>query len=91
MTKADLAEMVRDKLGFQSKDSVQLVESVLKLIKNSLEAGEDIKVSGFGKFKVRKKAERKGRNPQNGDSIMIPGRSVLTFKPSQVLKDFINS
>ena len=91
MTKADIAEKVRDKLGFQRKDSVELVESVLEIMKNSLEAGEDIKISGFGNFKVRKKAARQGRNPQTGETIVISGRSVLTFKPSKVLKDYINS
>ena len=90
MTKADLAGEIRDKLGFQLKESVELVESVLDIMKDSLEAGEEIKISCFGNFKVRKKAARKGRNPQTEETIMISGRSVLTFKPSQVLKDIIN-
>lgn len=91
MTKTDIAEKVRDKLGFQRKDSVELVESVLEIMKSTLESGEDIKISGFGNFKVRKKAARQGRNPQTAERIVLAGRSVLTFKPGAALKDNINS
>jgi integration host factor subunit alpha len=91
MTKADLAEKVRDKLGFQRNVSIELVESVLEIMKSTLESGEDIKIACFGSFNVRNKAPRQGRNPQTEVKIMISGRKVLTFKPSQILKDFINS
>lgn len=60
MTKADLAEKVRDKLGYQRKDAIDLVESVLDILKDTLETGEEVKISGFGSFKVRKKADRSG-------------------------------
>ena len=91
MTKADLAGKVRDKLGLQLKESVELVESVLAIMKSALEAGEDVKISGFGKFEVREKAARNGRNPQTEASLVIAGRRVISFKSSPMLKDFINS
>jgi len=91
MTKADLAEKVRDRFGFQKKESVELVESVLEIMKSTLEAGDGVMISGFGKFEVKKKGDRKGRNPQTEATITISGRKVLTFKASQVLKDFINN
>lgn len=90
MTKADLAEKV-ECIGFSKKEAIYVVESVLGILKDTLEAGDDIKITGFGKFEIRKKSGRKGRNPQTGESIMISSRKVLTFKPSQVLKDYINS
>jgi integration host factor subunit alpha len=89
MTKADLAEKV-ECIGFSKKEAIYVVESVLGILKDTLEAGDDIKITGFGKFEIRKKSGRKGRNPQTGESIMISSRKVLTFKPSQVLKDYIN-
>lgn len=91
MTKADLAEKIREKLCIQRKDSVELVESVLEIMKSTLEAGEEVKIAGFGVFKVRKKADRKGRNPITGEKLIVPKRKVLTFKPSPVLKEHINS
>ncbi len=91
MTKADLAEKIRDKLRLQLKDSVKLVESVLEIMKSTLESGEEIKITCFGSFHVRKKYDRSGRNPISGEKITISGRSVLTFKPSSVLKGIINS
>ena len=91
MTKADLAEKIRDKLGFQRKDSVELVELVLDILKDTLAAGEEVKISGFGKFDVKKKSERNGRNPHTGEGIVITGRKILTFKPSAIFKASINS
>jgi integration host factor subunit alpha len=91
MTKADLVEKIKVKLGFHTKDSVELLESLLEIMKDTIAQGEDLKISCFGKFAVRKKADRRGRNPQTGEDITIYGRRVLTFRPSQVLKDFINS
>ena len=91
MTKADIAEKVRDKLGVQRNESIELVDQFLEIMKDTLEAGEDIKISGFGKFEIRKKAPRPGRNPHTGEKLIIDGRSVLTFKPSVVLKGIINS
>ena len=94
MTKADIIEEVYDKLrtqgAYSKRDAAELVEGVFDTMKNALSQGEKIKVSGFGNFVVRKKAERLGRNPQTGDQIMISARRVLTFKPSQVLKNILN-
>ena len=92
MTKADIFERVYEKVGgFSKKDAVEIVESVFSLIKETLAKGEKLKVSSFGNFVVRAKKERLGRNPQTGQPIVIAERRVLTFKPSQVLKDLVNS
>lgn len=90
MTKAELVERVYEKAGIAKKDSAELVEAVFEMMKSTLEAGEKLKISGFGNFEVKKKADRKGRNPQTGKQITISARSVLTFKPSTVLKSAIN-
>jgi len=67
-----------------------MVETVFSIIKNTLETGEKIKIAGFGNFVVKQKADRRGRNPQTGETITIAARRILTFKPSQVLKNAIN-
>ena len=85
MTKADIVEKVYLKIGFTKKEAARLVEMVFDSIKNTLERGEKVKVSGFGNFVVRKKKERIGRNPQTGEQIKISARHVLTFRPSQLL------
>ena len=90
MTKADLVENIYQKTGFSKKDSADIVETVFDLIKSTLEEGEKIKIAGFGNFVVKEKATRRGRNPQTGDEIKISSRRILTFKPSQVLKNSIN-
>ncbi len=91
MTKADIVETVYEKVGgFSKKEAAEVVESVFSMIKNTLERGEKIKISGFGNFQVRDKNERVGRNPQTGEEITISARRVLTFKPSQVLKVILN-
>ncbi len=90
MTKADLIESVYLKTGFSKKESAEIVETVFDLIKTTLEDGEKIKIAGFGNFVVKEKATRRGRNPQTGEEIEITARRILTFKPSQVLKNAIN-
>lgn len=91
MTKADIIERVYQNLGgLSKKESAEIVEMVFETIKLTLERGEKIKISGFGNFVVRSKKERTGRNPQTGEEIKIAPRKVLTFKPSQVLKNAIN-
>ena len=90
MTKADLVEAIHVKVGFSKKESADIVEMVFATIKDTLEKGEKIKISGFGNFEVRDKRSRVGRNPQTGDVIEISARRVLTFKPSQVLKSVLN-
>ncbi|AAR34895.1 integration host factor subunit alpha [Geobacter sulfurreducens] len=91
MTKADIVEQIYEKIGFSKKESAELVERVFGLIKETLERGEKIKIAGFGNFVVKDKADRRGRNPQTGDEIIISARKILTFKPSQVLKSSINT
>jgi len=91
MTKADIVERIHQKIGFSKKESAEIVESVFSILKSTLGSGEKIKIAGFGNFVVKQKADRRGRNPQTGDTITINARRILTFKPSQVLKSTINS
>ena len=87
MTKADLVDAIYQRVGFSKKESAKIVEQVFDIIKETLETGENIKISGFGNFVVRDKRARVGRNPQTGEEIEISARRVLTFKPSQVLRN----
>ena len=91
MTKADIVERIHQKIGFSKKESAEMVETVFSILKSTLEEGEKIKIAGFGNFVVKQKADRRGRNPQTGETITIDARRILTFKPSQVLKSAINS
>jgi len=86
ITKADIVERVRDVTGLSWAESGNLLEALLEAMKVTLEAGENLKISGFGTFQVRSKAARRGRNPQTSASLVIPRRKVLTFKPSHVLR-----
>ena len=90
LTKSDIVEAIQKKNGCSLKKSADIVESLLEIIKNSLESGEDVLISGFGKFQVRDKRERKGRNPATGEDMMIIPRRVVTFKCSGRLRDKIN-
>jgi integration host factor subunit alpha len=94
MTKAEIVERIYEKVekdGFSKKEAAEVVEAIFEVIKRQLERGEKVKISGFGNFVVHTKRPRKGRNPQTGAEIVISGRRVLSFKPSQVLKKTINS
>src|SRR5262249_13523926 len=90
MTKAHIIESVYEKVGFSKKDSAEIVELVFDTVKETLERGDKIKISGFGNFQVRHKKARIGRNPQTGKEIEISARRGLTFRPSQVLKSAWN-
>ncbi|OGQ04715.1 MAG: integration host factor subunit alpha [Deltaproteobacteria bacterium RIFCSPLOWO2_01_44_7] len=90
MTKAEIIEQIYEKVGFSKKESSEIVELVFDTMKETLEKGEKIKISGFGNFVVRAKRPRVGRNPQTGEEIEISARRVLTFRPSQVLKQALN-
>jgi len=90
MTKADIVERIYEKVGFSKKEATEVVESIFEVVKQRLEQGEKVKISGFGNFIVHEKRPRKGRNPQTGEEIVISGRRVLTFKASQVLKKTMN-
>ena len=89
MTKADIVERIYKEAGFSKKEASDLVDLVFKVIKDTLAKGEKVKISGFGNFSIRDKATRVGRNPQTGDAMNISARRVLTFKPSQILKEDI--
>jgi integration host factor subunit alpha len=90
LTKADIIESVHQQLGFPKKKSDELVEQLIETIKSTLASGEDVLVSGFGKFCVNEKKERKGRNPATGDSMMLKPRRVVTFKCSGKLRRRVN-
>lgn len=91
MTKADIIEAIHQKIGYSKKDAADMVELIFDTIKTTLSKGEKIKISGFGNFVVRQKKARTGRNPQTGEAITISARRVLTFKPSQVLREDVNT
>ena len=90
LTKNDLAKSLAKENGFQKKESLEIVEILLKIIKSSLSSGEDVLISGFGKFCVKEKRERRGRNPATGEDMMLEARRVVTFKCSGQLRDKIN-
>ncbi len=90
MTKADLIELVYEKVGLSKKESADLVELLFETLKDLLSSDGKVKLSGFGNFLVREKKSRVGRNPQTGEAIEISARRVLSFKPSQVLKAALN-
>jgi len=89
VTKQDIVLRVHE-LGFSKKKSAEIIKSLLEIIKQSLEDGEDVLVSGFGKFRIKEKNQRRGRNPATGEDLILPGRRVVTFKCSGKLKNKIN-
>lgn len=89
LTKNKIVDQINDQ-GFTKKKSIDIVESLLEIIKRSLEQGEDVLISGFGKFCVKDKSQRRGRNPATGEDLMLDGRRVVTFKCSGKLRDRIN-
>lgn len=91
LTKAHIVENLFARNVFTKTESAQIVETIFELIKQSLESGEDVLISGFGKFSVKEKNQRRGRNPQTGEPIILPPRKVVTFKCSGVLREKINS
>ena len=86
LTKADIIESVQQQLGFPQKQSTELVEQLLETIKSTLASGDDVLISGFGKFCVNEKQERRGRNPATGEDMMLRPRRVVTFKCSGKLR-----
>lgn len=87
LTKANIIEMLTDRLGYSKVRSSEVFETMLEILKNSLEEGDDVLISGFGKFCVKEKAARKGRNPATGDELMLSKRRVVTFKSSTILRN----
>ena len=90
LTKLDIVEMVIQRIGFTRNKSMDVVEQVLEIIKRTLEQGDDVLVSNFGKFSVKEKDQRKGRNPATGESMLLDARRVITIKGSNTLRDKIN-
>jgi integration host factor subunit alpha len=91
LTKAILSERIHERVGVTRKEAGDLVDSVLGLMQEALLEGEKIKISNFGNFVVRDKSARRGRNPQTGEPLIITRRRVMTFKPSQRLRDAMNN
>ena len=89
-TKAEMIKSIQNQFGLSQNKSTDIFDSFLEIIKASLENGEDVMISGFGKFCVNGKNERKGRNPQTGESITLAPRKVVTFRCSRKLKDSVN-
>ncbi len=91
MTKADLVDKLHETVGgFSKKEAAEIVETAFDVVKETLGRGESIKLSGFGNFVVRRKAPRTGRNPRSGMPITISERTVLTFRPSSILRAALN-
>jgi integration host factor subunit alpha len=90
LTKSDIAEQIQVQLGFPKNQSLEITETLIELIKSTLESGDDVLVSRFGKFCVKEKAKRKGRNPATGEEKILPARRVVTFKCSRNLRDKVN-
>jgi integration host factor subunit alpha len=90
ITKEDIVTIIAGTNGYPRNQAVELVETLLELIKSKLASGEDVLISGFGKFCVREKRERQGRNPATGEDMMLDARRVVTFKCSGQLRDKIN-
>jgi integration host factor subunit alpha len=91
MRKADIANEIFKQVGISKNEAADIVELVLNLLKSVLQKGESVKIAGFGNFVVRSKGARKGRNPRTGEEIGITPRRVVTFRPSQVFKKYVNS
>lgn len=90
LTKERIIEMFKSHTKLSAFESREAVEAILEVIKSRLEAGEDVKISGFGKWMVRKKTSRAGRNPHTGHKIEISARSVVTFQPSEKLRTAVD-
>ena len=91
LTKADIVEAIQKENGYSLKQSSEISEILMEIIKQSLESGEDVMISGFGKFKVKNKRQRRGRNPATNKDLILPPRRVVTFKCSVGLRNRINS
>jgi len=91
LNKTAIIEEVYKKLGFQRKEADEMVEALLETLKETLESGEDVLISGFGKFCVKEKAAQRGRNPATGEVAILPSRRVVTFKWSNKLRERLNT
>jgi integration host factor subunit alpha len=90
LTKRDIAQAILEETNLGKVQSIQLADALFEIIKQTLESGEDVLISGFGKWSLNEKQERRGRNPQTGESLMLAPRKVVTFKCARVLKNRVN-
>jgi integration host factor subunit alpha len=90
MKKIDIIDSIYEQLGIPKKECVKIVESVFEIMKDELAKGNTVKISGFGKWTVKAKKKRKGRNPKTGKEMIIDARKVITFKSSTILRDEVN-
>ena len=90
LTKIEVVNMLNEQIGFSKVECIRIVESFFDIIKSELDKGNPVMISGFGKWTVKAKRERKGRNPQTGENVTIEARKVVTFRPSAVLRDDLN-
>ena len=90
LTKANIVDAIHNDLGFPKNRSAELIEILLEQIKGTLEKGEDVLISGFGKFCIKNKKQRRGRNPATGEDMMLSQRQVVTFRCSHLLREKIN-
>ncbi len=91
LTKAMIVDTIHEELGYPKNKSAEMLETLLELIKSNLEKGEDVLISGFGKFCVKKKNQRRGRNPATGQDMLLDQRRVVTFRCSHLLREKINN
>ena len=90
LIKTKLIDSIRKQVNLRKNKSTQVVDSLLEIIKKTLEEGEDVMISGFGKFCVKEKGKRRGRNPHTGEDLMLAERRVVVFRCSEVLRDKVN-
>jgi len=90
LTKVHIVDAVAEQIGYPKNQSTKMIETLLEIIKRTVESGEDVLVSGFGKFCVKTKHERRGRNPATGEDMMLEPRKVVTFRCSRKLRDKIS-
>ena len=90
LTKVHIVDAVAEQIGYPKNQSTKMIETLLEIIKRTLESGEELLVSGFGKFCVKTKRERRGRNPATGEDMMLEPRRVVTFRCSRQLRDRVN-
>jgi integration host factor subunit alpha len=90
VTKADIAQKIANDCGFMRNQATEVLEKLLDIMKQSLISGEDVMVSGFGKWQVKSKSARRGRNPQTGEPLILDARRVVTWNYSPVLKKAVN-
>src|SRR5665647_3743123 len=90
MTKSDLVEIIQDNADMPKAEAIDVLEGLLEILKTTLEGGEDLKIANFGKFEVKQKNARVGRNPQTGEAMTIEPRQIVTFRPATLLKKCLN-